>query len=97
MRDILEAIDHIELFLDGVTFEAYQNDLKTKSAVERQMQILTEASIRLGNDAEAVAPARTGRGFEGWETSCGTHITGLTIKLSGIASRMSFHHCVKLF
>ena len=56
LRDILEAIDLIELFLDGLTFESYQTDLKTKSAVERQMQIMTEAAIRLGRDAEQIAP-----------------------------------------
>jgi uncharacterized protein with HEPN domain len=36
---ILEAIDLIESFLDEMSFESYQTDLKTKSAVERQMQI----------------------------------------------------------
>jgi uncharacterized protein with HEPN domain len=45
LRDILGAIDHIDAFLIGMTFEFYQNDLKTKSAVERQMQILTEAQF----------------------------------------------------
>jgi uncharacterized protein with HEPN domain len=56
LRDILHAIDHIALFLDGVTFECYQKDLRTKSAVERQMQIMTEAAIRLGEDAQTIAP-----------------------------------------
>ena len=56
LRDILEAIDLIELFLRDMTFESYQTDLKTKSAVERQMQIMTEAAIRLGGDAERIAP-----------------------------------------
>jgi uncharacterized protein with HEPN domain len=50
LRDILDAIDHIESFLDGATFESYQTDLKTKSAVERQPQIMTEAAIRLGEE-----------------------------------------------
>jgi uncharacterized protein with HEPN domain len=31
-------------------FDAYQKDLKTKSAVERQIQILTEAAKRLGEE-----------------------------------------------
>jgi uncharacterized protein with HEPN domain len=34
LRDILEAIDHIGSFVGALTFEAYQDDLKTKSAVE---------------------------------------------------------------
>ncbi len=96
LRDILEAIDLIELFLDGLTFESYQTDLKTKSAVERQMQIMTEAAIRLGRDAEQIAPGPDGKVFEGWGTYCDTLITGLMTKLSGIPSRMSFRSCVKL-
>ena len=56
LRDILEAIDLIELFVHDMTFESYQTDLKTKSAVERQMQIMTEAAIRLAGDAERIAP-----------------------------------------
>jgi uncharacterized protein with HEPN domain len=62
---MLEAIDHIEAFLDGVTFESYQTDVKTKSAVERQLQIMTEAAIRLGDNAESIAPGPDWEGFRG--------------------------------
>jgi uncharacterized protein with HEPN domain len=48
LRDIEESIDHINDFLGDMDFDTYRNDLKTKSAVERQLQILTEAAIRLG-------------------------------------------------
>jgi uncharacterized protein with HEPN domain len=65
LRDILEAIDLIELFLYDMTFESYRTDLKTKSAVERQMQIMTEAAIRLGGDAERTAPGPDWEGFRG--------------------------------
>ena len=65
LRDILEAIDLIQLFLRDMTFESYQTDLKTKSAVERQMQIMTEAAIRFGGDAERIAPGPDWEGFRG--------------------------------
>jgi hypothetical protein len=96
LADMLEAIDHIESFLDGVTFESYQTDLKTKSAVERQLQVVTEAAIRVS----AITPGesrrdRTGRVSAGWEISSGMHTTGLTTKSSGIPSRMSFHPCAR--
>jgi uncharacterized protein with HEPN domain len=42
------SIDCIRDFVGDMDFETYCNDLKTKSAVERQLQILTEAAIRLG-------------------------------------------------
>lgn len=42
--DILKAIELIELFSSDVSgFEAYKADLKTKSAVERQLAIMGEA------------------------------------------------------
>ncbi|HEY1952796.1 MAG TPA: DUF86 domain-containing protein [Gemmatimonadaceae bacterium] len=62
---MLEAIDHIESFLDGVTFESYQADVKTKSAVERQLQVMTEAAIRLGDHANTIAPGPDWEGFRG--------------------------------
>lgn len=65
LRDILEAIDHVESFLSGVDFKSYQADVKTKSAVERQMQIITEAAARLGEEAETLVPGPDWRGFRG--------------------------------
>jgi uncharacterized protein with HEPN domain len=65
LQDIFGALDHIETFVVGLTFEAYKADQKTKSAVERQMQILSEAAIRLGADAETIAPALDWEGLRG--------------------------------
>jgi uncharacterized protein with HEPN domain len=45
--------------------EAYRNDLKTKSAVERQLQIIAEAAIRLGEEAETICPGPDWRGVRG--------------------------------
>jgi uncharacterized protein with HEPN domain len=63
LRDILEAIGHIESFLAGIEFNGYTRDLKTKSAVERQMQIITEAAKRLGADGETLCPGPDWKGF----------------------------------
>ncbi|RUA27302.1 MAG: hypothetical protein DSY76_05380 [Bacteroidetes bacterium] len=41
--DILFSIEAIEEFLKGYDFLKYQTDLKTKSAVERQLGIIGEA------------------------------------------------------
>ena len=49
----------------GVDFEAYKNDAKTRSAVERQMQIVTEAAYRLDAEGEALAPGIDWQGFRG--------------------------------
>ncbi|MBV6646375.1 MAG: DUF86 domain-containing protein [Cyclobacteriaceae bacterium] len=46
LTDILKAIELIEVFIDGVSFSRYTNDLKTKSAVERQLSIVGEAVVQ---------------------------------------------------
>lgn len=44
LTDILTAIENIESFIRGIdSFSTYQNDLKTQSAVERQLAIIGEA------------------------------------------------------
>ncbi|MCW3787273.1 HepT-like ribonuclease domain-containing protein [Plebeiibacterium sediminum] len=44
LSDILRAIDLIESFVDDTnSFDEYQNDYKTQSAVERQLSIIGEA------------------------------------------------------
>jgi uncharacterized protein with HEPN domain len=52
LRSILESINNIDTFLGDMGFDGYRGDQKTKSAVERQMQIITEAAIRLGDDGD---------------------------------------------
>ena len=65
LHDILEAIDHIESFLSGMDLAAYQADVKTKSAVERQMLIITEAAVRLGEQAETLVAGPDWKGLCG--------------------------------
>lgn len=52
LHDVLESIDLINQFIDGMDFDAYQLDEKTQAAVERKLQILTEAVIRLESSGE---------------------------------------------
>jgi len=63
LRDIQESIKHINDFLGAMDFDTYRNDLKTKSAVERQLQILAEAAIRLG---EVDGPRLIGPEWKGY-------------------------------
>ena len=68
LRDILSSLELIETFLIGFNLEGYKGDLRTKSAVERQLQIITEAAYRLGDEADIVCPGRTGKVTWAWET-----------------------------
>ena len=68
-EDILESIQQIERFVAGMDLEAYRQDDKTQAAVERKMLILSEAAIRLKEDAEALCPGvrwRDIRGVGNW-------------------------------
>ena len=56
LQDILDAVAVVQSFIEGMTFANYEADLKTRSAVERQLQILTEAAFRLKDDAPKLCP-----------------------------------------
>lgn len=64
-RDILESIGQIDEFLGDMSFSAYQCDEKTKAAVERKMQILTEAVIKLEMEGPEAHPAIDWKAYRG--------------------------------
>jgi uncharacterized protein with HEPN domain len=69
LRDILDSIRLIEQFMSGMDLEAYSKDDRTQAAVERKMLIVSEAAIRLKNDAEMLCPGvpwREIRGIGNW-------------------------------
>jgi uncharacterized protein with HEPN domain len=63
--DIRESIENIDGFLKEMDFEAYHADLKTRSAVERQLQIISEAAARLKDDGERLCPGIDWQGLRG--------------------------------
>lgn len=65
LGDILRAIELIERFVAGMDFEAYRNDEKTKSAVERQLLTLSEAAKALEERADSLCPGHDWKGFRG--------------------------------
>jgi len=72
LRDIVDAIGTIETFTSGMNFEAFREDPKTVAAVERKLQIISEAAIRLGSGAESRCPGlpwRDIRGMGNWAAS----------------------------
>lgn len=44
LKDILAAIERIEIFVQGMDFDAFQADDKTVSAVIRKLEIIGEAA-----------------------------------------------------
>ena len=67
-EDILSSIALIENFTAGMRFEQYRADPKTRSAVERQLQIITEAAYRLGPEANCLCDGPDWKGWTGMGT-----------------------------
>jgi uncharacterized protein with HEPN domain len=55
-RDILASIEKIERFVARMDIIAFSEDEKTVSAVERELQKISEAAVRLGQQAEQLCP-----------------------------------------
>lgn len=67
--DILEAIQLIEQFTGGLDLQTFSEDMRTIAAVERKLQKISEAAVRLGDDAERLCPGppwRNIRGIGNW-------------------------------
>ena len=54
--DIIEAIDEIESFVSGMTFEQFAADTRTCKAVLADFAIIGEAAMHLPADAVSTAP-----------------------------------------
>ena len=69
LRDIAEAIDAIKQFTRDMDKAGFLADAKTVAAVERKLQVISEAAIRLGDQAEILCPGlpwRNIRGIGNW-------------------------------
>ncbi|MBD3748765.1 MAG: DUF86 domain-containing protein [Sphingobacteriales bacterium] len=56
LEDILDSLNKIELYTSDLSFEDYEIDSKTKDAVERNFEIIGEASSRISNDYKIQNP-----------------------------------------
>lgn len=55
-RDISDNIEHIFEYCRGHTRESFTQDMRTRDATERCLMRISEASIKLGDFAEAMFP-----------------------------------------
>ncbi|MEO1209326.1 MAG: DUF86 domain-containing protein [Cyanobacteria bacterium J06638_20] len=55
--DMVRAIQYAQNFTEGFTFDEYVNDLRTVSAVERQLEILGEATSRISEEFREAHPS----------------------------------------
>ena len=50
LNDMLDSIDRIEQYTEGMLFESFSSDQKTIDAVARNLQIIGEAASRLPDE-----------------------------------------------
>ena len=55
-REIVEEIDFIDETLRGLDFPAFLGDRTKRYVVERAFAIISEAAVKLGDDADLYAP-----------------------------------------
>jgi uncharacterized protein with HEPN domain len=65
LADILENIARIESYVAGLDRAAFGQDGRTRDAVERCMERLCEAAIRLGDAAPLLVPSQPWRDIRG--------------------------------
>ena len=58
LLDIVENADAIAGYIAGLNQEAFIKDRKTCDAVERCLQRISEAAVKLGEDAERLIPSQ---------------------------------------
>ena len=57
LQDVLDAIADVRMFTDGMDLQAYLSNRLVQAAVERKLQIVTEALIRIGRrEMELLCP-----------------------------------------
>ena len=56
--DILENVRAIEDYTEGVDLRGFKADAKTRDAVERCLERISEAASKLGETGHALAPAQ---------------------------------------
>jgi hypothetical protein len=74
-----------------MNFESYKADLRTKFALERQMQVIAEAAVRLGDEADNYRRVLTGKAFGAWVISCGMLTIVSTMSSSGMPQSTNCH------
>jgi uncharacterized protein with HEPN domain len=63
--DILENIERIQAYLMGLERDGFERDGRTRDAVERCLERLCEAAVRLGDQAEIHLPGQPWRDIRG--------------------------------
>jgi hypothetical protein len=80
LRDIIDYRDDVRRFLEGMSFEQICSDRKTVATIERYLQCITEAAIRIGDvRMTVIAPTSRCMRSADWEISSVTPMMRSTL------------------
>lgn len=79
--DILESSKNCLLFIESMDFDAFENDIKTQSAVLHQIMIIGEAVKRLGVEFTQKHPVLPWKEIAGTRDILIHHYEGTDLKL----------------
>lgn len=65
LADIIENAERVEVYLAGMDRQAFERDGKTRDAVERCLERISEAAHRLGERATELLPDQPWRDIRG--------------------------------
>jgi uncharacterized protein with HEPN domain len=65
LQDILDYIERVERFTEGLDFDAFCEDERAMFAVQYALLVISEAAHRLGGEAEKLCPGQPWRDIRG--------------------------------
>lgn len=69
LRDILDAVDKVAKFTEGVSFEQFAADDRTNFAVVRALEVIGEATKKIPQPSGSSIPISPGQRWRGCVTS----------------------------
>jgi uncharacterized protein with HEPN domain len=80
-KDIVSSIEYIQDFVRDISFVYFISDRMRCSAVERELLIISEAAIRLGNIAEKLCPGQPWHDIRGIGNKLRQEYDGINLEL----------------
>jgi hypothetical protein len=92
VRHVLEAIRQIQAALSGVEYTQFEGDLLLRLAVERLLEIVSEASNTFRPTSRQPSPTFLGGRSRTSTIACATRITPSTLRLCGRSQMKMLSH-----
>lgn len=81
LRDMLESIEAIQSFVNGMSFENFTGDRKTFSATIRELEIIGEAAGRIATDIQQQFPDIPWRVMKDFRNVLAHHYFGINANI----------------